>query len=95
MNDLFGIIKGPCLTEKTDQLQENYGKVVLKVDMRANKIEIKKAVEKNFNVKVKNVRTSRVHGRRKRVGRYIGYTSGWKKATVTLSEGKINFLEDL
>lgn len=95
MNDLFGIIKGPCLTEKTDQLQENYGKVVLKVDMRANKIEIKRAVEKNFNVKVKNVRTSTVHGRRKRVGRHVGYAANWKKATVTLSEGKINFLEDL
>ena len=95
MNDLFGIIKGPCLTEKTDQLQENYGKVVLKVDMRANKIEIKKAVEKNFYVKVKNVRTARVNGRQKRVGRNVGYTSSWKKATITLSEGKINFLEDL
>lgn len=95
MSDLFGVIKGPRLTEKTNQLQEDYGKVVLKVDMKANKIEIKKAVEKNFKVKVKNVRTLKVHGRRKRVGRHVGYAPDWKKAVVTLAEGKINFLEDL
>ncbi len=95
MNNLYGVIKGPCLTEKGDQLQENYGTVVVKVDTKANKKEIKEAVEQFFNVKVSNVRTVNVHGKQKRVGRNIGRTSDWKKAYITLSEGKINFLEDL
>ena len=60
-----------------------------------NKVEIKEAVEKIFNVKVANVRTSRVRGKQKRVGKYMGRTPDWKKAYITLKEGKINFLEDL
>lgn len=95
MSHLFGVLKGPCLTEKSDLLQELYGKVVFKVDSSANKIQIKQAVEKNFNVKVASVHTATVRGKRKRVGRFFGRTSDWKKATVTLAEGKINFLEEL
>jgi large subunit ribosomal protein L23 len=91
----FSVIKGPCLTEKGDQLQENYGKAVIKVDRNANKVEIKEAVEKIFNVKVANVRTTTVRGKQKKVGKYMGRTSDWKKAYITLKEGKINFLEDL
>ena len=91
----YSVIKGPCLTEKGDQLQENYGKAVIKVDSRANKVEIKEAIEQIFNVKVANVRTSKVRGKQKRVGRYMGRTSDWKKAYITLKEGKINFLEEL
>jgi large subunit ribosomal protein L23 len=48
-----------------------------------------------FSVKVKNVRTAKIHGKQKRVGRSIGFTSDWKKAYVTLSEGKINFADEL
>jgi len=91
----YTIIKGPCLTEKGDQLQENYGKAVIKVDRRANKVEIKEAVEQVFNVKVDTVRTTKVRGKQKRVGKYLGRTSDWKKAYITLKEGKINFLEEL
>ena len=94
MNE-YSIIKGPCLTEKGDQLQESYGKAVVKVDRNANKVEIKKAVEQIFNVKVASVRTTKVRGKQKRVGRYMGRTSDWKKAYITLKEGKINFLEEL
>ena len=94
MNE-YSVIKGPCLTEKGDQLHENYGKVVIKVDINANKIEIKDAVEKVFNVKVANVRTTKVRGKLKRVGRHMGRTPDWKKAYITLKEGKINFLEEL
>ena len=94
MNE-YSIIKGPCLTEKGDQLQESYGKAVIKVDRNANKVEIKKAVEQIFNVKVASVRTTKVRGKQKRVGRYMGRTSDWKKAYITLKEGKINFLEEL
>jgi len=93
--NVYSVIKGPCLTEKGDQLQEHFGKAVIKVDRRANKIQIKKAVEEVFKVKVANVRTASVRGKQKRVGRYTGRTPDWKKAYITLKEGKINFLEDL
>jgi len=93
--NVYSVIKGPCLTEKGDQLQEHFGKAVIKVDKRANKIEIKEAVEEVFKVKVANVRTASVRGKQKRVGRYTGRTADWKKAYITLKEGKINFLEDL
>ena len=93
--NVYSVIKGPVLTEKGDQLQEHYGKAVIKVDKRANKIEIKKAVEEAFKVKVADVKTANVHGKKKRVGRYMGRTPDWKKAYITLKEGSINFLEDL
>jgi large subunit ribosomal protein L23 len=91
----YSVIKGPCLTEKGDQLQENYGKAVIKVDRKANKVEIKEAVEQIFNVKVATVRTTMVRGKQKRVGKHMGHSPDWKKAYITLKEGKINFLEDL
>jgi large subunit ribosomal protein L23 len=91
----YSVIKGPCLTEKGDLLQESYGKAVIKVDKKANKVEIKEAVEQIFNVKVANVRTTKVRGKLKRVGKYMGRTPDWKKAYITLKEGKINFLEEL
>jgi len=91
----YSIIKGPCLTEKGDLLQESYGKAVIKVARNANKVEIKEAVEQIFNVKVANVRTTKVRGKLKRVGRHMGRTPDWKKAYITLKEGKINFLEEL
>jgi len=91
----YSVIKGPCLTEKGDLLQESFGKAVIKVDKNANKVEIKKAVEQFFNVKVANIRTTKVRGKQKRVGRHMGRTSDWKKAYITLKEGKINFLEEL
>ena len=96
MKDIFGVIKRPCLTEKGNYLQESESKVVFKVDPRANKIEIKEAVEKLFNVKVSKVATANMNGKYKRVGaRSYGKTCNWKKAYITLSEGKINFLEEL
>jgi large subunit ribosomal protein L23 len=93
--NVYSVIKGPCLTEKGDELQEHFGKAVIKVDRKANKIEIKEAVEEIFKVKVANVRTSTVRGKKKRVGRHMGRTPDWKKAYITLKEGKINFLEDM
>ncbi len=95
MSHLYGVLKGPCLTEKSDKLREMHGKVVFKVSPTANKIEIKQAVEQNFKVKVASVQTAKVRGKVKRVGKYSGRTADWKKATVTLAEGKINFLEEL
>lgn len=96
MKAIYDIIKKPCLTEKGNALQELQKKVVFEVDTRANKIEIKKAVEKLFNVSVKKVATSNVLGKQKRVGaKSMGRTSNWKKAYITLAEGEINFLDEL
>jgi large subunit ribosomal protein L23 len=96
MKILHQVIKGPCLTEKSNMLQELEGSVVFRVDRRANKIEIKQAVEKLFNVKVAEVRTSAMRGKQKRVGiKSLGKTSDGKKAYIKLSEGKINFLDEL
>ena len=95
MKNVYDVLQGPRLTEKASVLQERDGKVVFTVNRKANKIDIKNAVEKMFKVKVKDVRTANMHGKRKRVGRYIGMTNEWKKAYVTLSEGEINFTDEL
>jgi large subunit ribosomal protein L23 len=95
MKSIYDVLQGPRLTEKASILQETDKQVVLQVNPKANKIDIKKAVEKMFNVTVKDVRTARVHGKQKRVGRFIGMTNDWKKAYVTLAEGEINFTEEL
>ncbi len=95
MKNQFDVLQGPCLTEKATLLHEIDGKVVFKVHPRANKIDIKNAVENMFKVKVKDVRTTNVHGKQKRVGKSIGFTSNWKKAYVTLAEGEINFADEL
>jgi large subunit ribosomal protein L23 len=84
MKDPRDIIKRPIITEHTSSLMANK-KYVFEVDPRANKTEIKQAVEKIFKVKVVGVNTMRVPGKLKRYGRYSGYTSEWKKAIVSLS----------
>ena len=95
MKNQFDVLKGPCLTEKATLLQEVDGKVVFKVHPQANKIDIKNAVESMFKVKVKDVKTANMHGKQKRVGKSVGFTSDWKKAYVTLAEGEINFADEL
>ena len=95
MKNIYDVLKGPCLTEKAALLQEIDGKVVFKVHPKANKIEVKRAVELMFNVKVKDVRTTNMHGKQKRVGKTVGQTQNWKKAYVTLAEGEINFTDEI
>jgi len=95
MKNIYSVLQGPCLTEKAALLQEEDGVIVFKVNRRANKIEVKNAVELMFNVKVKHVKTAMIHGKQKRVGKTIGFTKNWKKAYVTLSEGTINFSDEL
>ena len=96
MKNICTVVKKPCLTEKGMTLQEVHNQVVVKVDTKANKLEIKEAIEKMFKVKVDKVRTANMHGKKKRVGRHSGKRADWKKAVVTLAEGhKINFLEDI
>jgi large subunit ribosomal protein L23 len=81
------IIRRPLLTEKGTLMSEVVNKVLFEVTLRANKIEIRKAVEKIYNVKVTSVHTQVVRGKIKRVGRSVGRRPNWKKAIVTLAEG--------
>ncbi len=81
------IIKAPVITEKAGLLAQK-NQYVFKVDSRANKTEIKQAIEKIFNVKVEGIRTLNVKPKKKRVGRYTGLTNRTKKAIVTLAEGQ-------
>lgn len=90
------IIIKPVITEKSmDELQN--GKYTFKVAKNSNKIEIKKAVEALFGVEVAKVNTLNVNGKAKRVGRFEGRTSDWKKAVVTLTEDSktIEFFEGM
>jgi large subunit ribosomal protein L23 len=86
------IIISPVISEKSTKLSEKQGKYVFRVDPHANKVEIGKAVEKIFNVKVTAVNTMNYSGKNRRVRMAEGRTAAWKKAVVTLKEGqKIDF----
>lgn len=87
MNNYRDVIKAPIITEKSATLKEDGNVVVFSVDPKANKVQIKQAVEKIFNVKVESVNTINVKPRKKRVGRYAGLTNRKKKAIVKLKEG--------
>ena len=92
--DARQIILEPVVTEKSTRQRETRNVVAFVVARDANKIEIRNAVEKLFDVSVKSVRTITVPGKRKRLGRYEGLRSGWKKAIVRLAEGQsIEFFE--
>ena len=90
------IIKRPILlTEKAARLREDDNQIVFEVDRRANKIQIKSAVEDLFDVTVTSVNTSIVRGKFRRMGRGHGRLQNWKKAVVTLKEGDdIQFFEE-
>ena len=83
---LYTLIKSPIITEQTAQLGESLKQVVFKVDISANKKEIKKAVEKLFNVEVIKVTTSVVKGKTKRNRFGLYKKSDYKKAFVSISE---------
>jgi large subunit ribosomal protein L23 len=82
------LIKGPIITEKTHSLREANNKLTLKVDVKANKVEIRKAIEDLFKVKVLGVNTIKMMGKKKRMGRNEGKRPDWKKAIVTLAPGE-------
>ena len=91
MAHITDVLKKPVLTEKSLTLMDNENKYTFDVDVHANKVEIKNAVEKMFNVKVVNVHVMNVKPKSKRVGKYEGKTNKRRKAIVTLAEGsKIN-----
>ncbi len=80
------IIKAPVITEKSSNLA-NENVYVFKVDKKANKTEIKQVIESKFGVKVESVNTVNAKSKKRRVGKYTGYTSAYKKAYVKLKEG--------
>ena len=86
--NLYHIIKRPLVTEKSSALKETERTLVFQVAVKANKLEIRQAVEKLLNVKVARVRTTLTEGKLKRQGRFVGRRADWKKAYVTLREGE-------
>ncbi|MGB9711765.1 MAG: 50S ribosomal protein L23 [Dissulfurimicrobium sp.] len=96
MRDLYSVIHSPLLTEKATFQKELGNQVVFRVDRCANKIEIKRAVEQLFKVKVQDVQTAVIKGKTKRVGRFHGRRADTKKAVVRLRPGDtIDFFSEV
>jgi len=94
--DIYRVIREPHIAEKANFVKEKYNQITLKVDKRANKIEIKNAVEKIFKKRVLEVNTINIEGKKRRVGRNIGKKIDWKKAIVKLAPGEnIEFFEGM
>lgn len=91
--NIYNVIKRPLVTEKSTLLRESSQTYVFETDLAADKLSIRSAVEKLFNVKVARVRTCVMPRSYKRVGRFLAETKKWKKAMVTLKEGKIELFE--
>jgi large subunit ribosomal protein L23 len=90
----YEIIKRPLITEKTSIQKETANQLSFEVDRKANRVEIRRAIEKIFNVRVDAVRTMQITGKVKRRGRTLGKRRDWKKAVVRLKPGeRIDFFE--
>jgi large subunit ribosomal protein L23 len=85
---IFKVLLGPHVSEKATVLADSKNEFVFKVDTTATKLEIKKAVEQLFNVKVQSVATLNVKGKTKRTVRGLGKRNDWKKAYVSLQPGQ-------
>lgn len=93
MITIYDVIKKPLVTEKAVDLKEKFNQVIFAVDKRANKLLIKTAVEKLFDVKVKDVKTLNLKGKTKRFGLRVGKRDDWKKAIVILDKDqKLEFV---
>ncbi len=86
--DPYTVLLSPLLTEKITAMRESGNKVAFLVRRDSNRIEIKRAVESALKVKVERVNVMNVRGKTKRLGRFVGKRSDWKKAVVTLKEGE-------
>ena len=94
MRDPRQVVLRPLVTEKATTLKDERNQVSFQVAVDANKVEIRRAVESLFKVRVEKVRTTRQLGKIRRVGRHSGRRPDWKKAYVTLAEGsRIDFFE--
>jgi large subunit ribosomal protein L23 len=90
----YDIIIRPVVTEKTSIQKEDFNQVSFEVDRRANRVEIRRAIEKIFNVRVADVKTMQVKGKVKQRGRIVGKRKDWKKAIVKLMPGeRIDFFD--
>ena len=88
MSIYHSVIRRPVITEKNTILRSDENKYVFEVVKTASKDELKTAVEKLFNVNVTKINTMIVKGKKKRMGKNVGYRSDWKKAIVTLQKGQ-------
>ncbi|MGH3054002.1 MAG: 50S ribosomal protein L23 [Gaiellaceae bacterium] len=96
MKDLHRVVTSPLITEKGTLVNEQGNQFVFRVRPEANKIDIRRAIESLFKVKVEKVRTLMYLGKTRRVGRTVGQKPRWKKAYVTLAEGqRIDFFENV
>lgn len=94
MKNYYEIVRRPLVTEKSTLQKEAANQITFEVHPDANKVEIRKAVEALFKVKVLEVHTLNMEGKKKRLGRSMGKRSDWKKAVVRLKPGdKIEFFE--
>ncbi len=84
----YEVLRRPLLTEKTNILSDEENRYAFEVDLRANKLLVKDAVEKAFNVKVVAVNIINVPSKQRRLGRQIGHKPAWKKAIVKLAPGQ-------
>jgi large subunit ribosomal protein L23 len=92
--DIYQVIKKPLITEKGNAQKEQLNQITLRVDRKANKVEIRRAVEILFKTQVLDVKTMNVKGKKRRIGRNVGKRPDWKKAVVKLAPGKtIEFFE--
>ncbi len=90
------ILRRPLITEKSTELRDARNIVAFVVDSRANKIEVRRAVEAQFQgVKVAEVRIVNMHGKVRRQGRFVGRRPDWKKAYVRLAEGQIDLFDNV
>ncbi len=96
MMDIYQVIKEPHITEKANLQKEGANQVTFKVHKKANKVEIKQAVETFLKTKVLDVRTMNVRGKQRRMGKTVGKKADWKKAVVRLAPGEnIEFFEGM
>ena len=94
--NVHDVIQRPLVTEKSNIGREELNLVTLAVDPRANKHDVKRAVETLFDVSVIEVRTMRMPRKSRRVGKFVGRKPEWKKALVRLAEGQtIEFYEGI
>ena len=92
--DIYKIIQKPLVTEKSTEILQDGNWVSFRVHLNANKIQIREAVEKIFDVNVLRVNTSIVRGKQRRFGKSVGVTKPWKKAVLRLKDGdKIELFE--
>ena len=94
MKNIYTVLKKPLFTEKGSSLKEMHNKILVEVAKDANKLDIKKAVEDIFKVKVEKIATINTEGKWKRYGKFVGKRPNRKKAIITLKTGeKLEFIE--